>query len=825
MVDNLVNTNESYYRYWAKTPKEFEGENRPYHLFPFHCLDVVAVADVWLTHSSVILTQVAQQIDCEPDLAKRVILFFIALHDLGKLDGRFQEFVPELRFRLQGDEFEVDEALDGERYDHGSYGYAHFCEEYFDSALLQAVAGHHGFCSDVDYDDNYADPELVAQDKQARREWIDFCLDWFQLPGFPQFEKIELLAGLCSVSDWIGSSITNYSQDPSINLTNYYQQTLPRAEQALFDTHILSVSQGAGFSFLFPGYQPRGIQTLLADMPVKAGLTLVESDTGAGKTEFALAYASILIANKLADGIVFGLPTQATANGLFDRVGQVAETLFPDCDVTLAHGKSKYLIPDQDGFLYRSSKRAFLGAMSVATIDQILMGVLPVKHQFIRSFGARKSVLIVDEVHSFSPYMYGLIDTVLKGQHQSFSSVILLSATLPHELKENLLKTYGGYLHSQEYPLITHVSLNGDSEEYYLPESATLKKQIQHIFWNASQAFKTGLLMTNEQCQQLISWAEQGAMVAVLCNTVREAQLACLHLRSITDIEVDTFHARYTFADRELIEKGILKKYGKRAARQGGILVATQVIEQSLDLDFDVMVSQIAPVEFLMQRMGRVWRHDRSEGNPDKLACRSRAIAAPLFITLVPSDVQIEQNLATAFSGTGYVYGNLRALKRTKEYLSQNSVVSFPSAYRDALKYVYQSDHYPHESQQLTEMAELYKEKSAGDFYAGQTQTRKCARPLSDVDPRAAMLTRDGDMSESVVLFKGKQLLHGGDFNEPLDRDRNTVSLTKKRAKGQRDDAYFCIKAQVGQDLIYSDIGVEEDTLREELAQLINQEE
>ena len=142
-------------------------------------------------------------------------------------------------------------------------------------------------------------------------------------------------------------------------------------------------------------------------MPLKAGLTLIESDTGSGKTECALAYASKLIEANLADGVVFGLPTQATANGLFDRIGEAADKLFPDAKVTLAHGKSCYLFSDESGFLYQSSKRAFLGSMSVATIDQILMGVLGIRHQFVRSFGTRKSVLILDEVHSFDAYMIG----------------------------------------------------------------------------------------------------------------------------------------------------------------------------------------------------------------------------------------------------------------------------------------------------------------------------------------------------------------------------------------------------------------------------------
>ena len=124
-----------------------------------------------------------------------------------------------------------------------------------------------------------------------------------------------------------------------------------RAEAALQDAGLISSSMGAGFNFLFPSMTPRGIQTLLPVLPIQPGLTLVEADTGSGKTEFSLAYASLLIGSGLADGVVFALPTQATANGLFERIGTAATKLFPDCQTTLAHGKSKYLMPDEDGFL------------------------------------------------------------------------------------------------------------------------------------------------------------------------------------------------------------------------------------------------------------------------------------------------------------------------------------------------------------------------------------------------------------------------------------------------------------------------------------------
>jgi CRISPR-associated endonuclease/helicase Cas3 len=126
-----------------------------------------------------------------------------------------------------------------------------------------------------------------------------------------------------------------------------------------------------------------------------------------------------------------------------------------------------------------------------------------------------------------------------------------------------------------------------------------------------------------------------GAMVGVICNTVHDDQLLYSLLKTETDICINLFHARYTFSDRMRIENKTLSKYGKIAIRNGGLLIATQVIEQSLDLNF-------SPIEFLMQRMGQLWRHNHEVGSG--LVPRSKVITQPLFITLCPDLRHVENN-------------------------------------------------------------------------------------------------------------------------------------------------------------------------------------
>ncbi|MBO7924924.1 CRISPR-associated helicase/endonuclease Cas3 [Pseudoalteromonas sp. K222D] len=790
----------SYFKYWGKAKRDPLQNGADYHLLVYHCLDVAAVVDIWLDESSVILKQIAQQINCSQSEAKAIVLFYVLLHDLGKFDARFQNFAEEIRIELQGNEFEVEP----EKYAHGSHGYLHFIQQYGHNEAMKAVAGHHGFC-DASIDRNLIDPdadeELVELDKQARQDWIDFCLTFTGLTAIPDVGDIPMLAGLCSVADWIGSSITNFTKDQTLNIKKYYKKALPRAKDALLESGVLNKINGSGFDFLFTPYQPRGIQTLLAKLPLKTGLTVVESDTGSGKTEFALAYASMLIEQKIADGIVFGLPTQATANGLFDRIGEAAFKLFPDSTLTLAHGKSKYLFPDENGFLHQSNKRAFLGSMSVATVDQILMGVLGIKHQFIRSFGTRKSVLILDEIHSFDAYMYALIDKVIKGQHQAFSNVILLSATLSLSLKNKLLKPYAGRAKSNAYPLVTHVDLDGNTQEYSL-ESSDKKKYITIENW-----FSEDLLPSSEQQITLLEHAKAGAVIGVICNTVADAQGLYTQLKRLAaerEIEVDLFHARYTYADRAKIENEVLQTYGKNAPRKGRILVATQVVEQSLDLDFDIMVSQIAPIEFLMQRMGRLWRHNRINTS---LHTRCNRIKKPTFITLLPS--QKISNWSSHYQGSGFVYRNIRVLFRTEQYLQQTDTLIFPDCYRQAIEYVHAEQPYPNEALELTNLYDKYQIEQEGSAYTAKMYSVLDSKPLTDVDPRCALLTREGEMTATVVLIDEQGgLLHGGDYKEQQDRERSTVAIAKKYAKGKQDSDFHCIKAVVNKDIEYGELGV-----------------
>ena len=368
---------------------------------------------------------------------------------------------------------------------------------------------------------------------------------------------------------------------------------------------------------------------------------------------------------------------------------------------------------------------------------------------------------------------------------------------------------------SDAYPLITHVDLQGQTTSYEIKESPE-EKIIQNKVWISSDQ-----IPDKQQCRQLIDWAEAGAMVGVICNTVHDAQLIYSMLVEQTDIDIDLFHARYTIEDRLRIEKYVLNKFGKDASRKGGLLIATQVIEQSLDLDFDILVSQIAPIEFLMQRMGRLWRHDRTDENSE-LFIRTNVIKEPFFITLCPELLQVEANFLTAYAGSGYVYKNIRVLYRTQKYLQANPQLVFPDCYRMAMNLIHCDESYGDEPAVLKEIVEKFNNEQEGSYYSAKMISNQSSRPLNDVDPRSALLTREGELSQAVVLFKSKgELWHGGDYAEQQDREKNTVSLSRKMAKGKKDDDFFCLKAMVGLDILYSKLGVFDERLQQDLQQHI----
>ena len=650
------------------------------------------------------------------------------------------------------------------------------------------MTGHHGHIRQAEYVVETPLPATVASqfaviDKAARNEWLAELARLFLYPAGLSLDDVPpppspLLAGLCSVSDWLASRCDEvhfpFKLSP-LDLAEYFKQKRTQDAPAIlaFAGIIGTPKNYGGISSLLKASDtPRPLQSRIEALPLLPGMTIIEAPTGSGKTEAALAQAWRLVAEGLADAIVFALPTQATANAMLGRLEQLGDKLFSDNpNLLLAHGNARFNKAftalklrgcgdeDEDGWvqcstwLAESRKRVFLGQIGVCTIDQVLISVLPVKHRFVRGFGVGRSVLIIDEVHAYDAYMYGLLEEVLSQQRLSGGSAILLSATLPAVQKEKLGAAWGGEVaedvRAKDYPLLSWFG-----EQAFPPLVLERHEEPQPVTVGIETLRLAEMEPDRALLDRLIAAAEVGAQVAVICNLVNDAQRLAAQLRDRTSIPVDLFHARYRFKDRQAKESEVIGRFGPEGRRGSGrILVATQVVEQSLDLDFDWLVTQLCPVDLLFQRMGRLHRHRRDQ--------RPLGFESPLCTVLLPPDSQ--------YGYTGKIYSDTRVLWRTEQLVeaAPDMKVVFPAVYRSWIEKAYQEEFWGAEPDFVRIGFEAFKEKVWGKTYAAKEMIRKAfaINPFSDTDDTVTAVTRDDEMGLTVIPFidspQGKLLLDG----------------------------------------------------------------
>lgn len=804
-----------YFRYWGKAQPPSDTEGPRYHLLPYHSLDVAAVAAAWWERSPLIRRSFMLGVSCSEAQLRGWVLFFVALHDIGKFDIRFQfkarNVYAELNTNLNLNSVGLTEDQI-RRYPHGSAGLYWMSLELdecsdvdsnvgdgfgflldlgiedtlSDKTLawlpwLEAVTGHHGHLIKSDNNDIYPlpsacerNPAIVQQDCDARKAWLEKCAELFLAPVGLTLDDIppepsSLLAGFCSISDWLGSASSDEHfeyHSAHIDCEAYFKKKCVNdAVRVLEASGLLGQAKPdpSVQKLLNENHAPRQLQTLVDQLPQIPALTLIEAPTGSGKTETALAYAWRLLDAGLADRIVFALPTQATANAMLERVETLATTIFGRSEVVLAHGNARFnkrfielrergetaqgseeAWTECSAWLAQSKKRAFLGQIGICTVDQVLVSVLPVKHRFIRGFGLGQSILIVDEVHAYDSYMYGLLKEVLRRQKAAGGSALMLSATLPAGQRQELASAWDVALPSSNkpeelpYPLVTccHSDVSCfdlDKQPEHLPPERFVSVEICSL---------PDMSPDEQLLKRICKAAESGANVAVVVNMVATAQSIYRVLQGTTEAPVNLFHSRFTLNHRRDIESDVLEHFGTDSGEHGRILVATQVVEQSLDVDFDWLITQLCPADLLFQRMGRLHRHEHKNSNrPDSFSCPTCAVLLP-----IDSD----------YGGTGTIYKNTRTLWRTEQLLlkPENKTLSFPTAYRNWIERVYSLDAWDGEPDGITQAYEIYSDKveKIQDMGARlMIRSGENMTPLQDEDDKIQAVTRDGEMSLQIV--------------------------------------------------------------------------
>ncbi|MEX3610770.1 CRISPR-associated helicase Cas3' [Rothia sp. LK2588] len=469
-----------------------------------------------------------------------------------------------------------------------------------------------------------------------------------------------ILTGVVIMADWIASNADFFplvgapSGDNNQRFaTGISRVSLPGPWQPRgFDT--ASADDAYRASFGWPEtVAPRPMQRATFDIARKLeapALICIEAPMGNGKTEAALLASEILAHKTGRSGVFFGAPTMATSDSLFSRTKAWAQ--LGEAGVTSMYlGHSKNQLNAEFGSMPRRSrmrvapegtpnqqdcsdhtdviahqwlwgrKKGILSNMVVGTVDQILMLALQSKHAMLRHLGLASKVVVIDEVHSYDAFMGSYLAKALQWLGYYGVPVVLLSATLPHSIKSQLVTAYHRGLRGSDresievpetglsYPVITTATAHG-VEVSEVEQSASVQTfSVQPV--NDDKVTLRSLLEPV---------AEKGGCVLVLCNTVARAQEAFTVAQDVVGDDARLLHARFTAIERVGKEQDLVEELGPRANRDHGrpacrVVVATQVVEQSLDVDFDCIITDVAPIDLLLQRMGRVHRHARPESD------------------------------------------------------------------------------------------------------------------------------------------------------------------------------------------------------------------
>jgi CRISPR-associated endonuclease/helicase Cas3 len=396
------------------------------------------------------------------------------------------------------------------------------------------------------------------------------------------------------------------------------------------------------------------------------------------------------------------------------------------------------------GNWFSTGKRGILAPFAVGTVDQALMAVMNVKHGFVRAFGLAGKVVILDEVHSYDSYTGTILDKLVETLRGLQCTVIILSATLTKERRMQILKQP---VHDLSYPLITVSGNHGESaiETTAIVPGKTLV---------AIQSSPYSDMALDEALKR----AEGGQQVLWIENTVAEAQqsFSVLAARAAgLGIDCGLLHSRFIKADRERNEEYWVSRYGKgcdEIRRQSGrILVGTQVLEQSLDIDADFLVTKICPTDMLLQRIGRLWRHSQT--------FRPHGASCDVWL-LKPEYTNALQNPDKEFGLTAKVYSPYVLLRTLDVWGGLTSIV-IPEQIRSLIEATYQE--VEENPMMLTYKAQLQKEKEKLERLAlgGVSEGTKTL-------PESKASTRYSEQ-ESVEILLLRSLQH--------DRDRNGTNV------------------------------------------------
>lgn len=752
------------------------GKKEPFCSLSRHMMAVGACALEYLgaPSSGGLLSRLGDWMDLSAVDALHTAAYVAAMHDIGKAHTEFQPHP----------------GGKGERYQAGGYRHEQFGAVLLRDALWKArgwsrearslfsavVRVHHqgkGVCERPDREAALWTPLRVDLEK---RMWALFAPP-ADLPTPRNRDALGvLLSAVLILCDWVASSEGFGAEQLAEAEDGALLESLrARGREALARYGLIAGETRAypcleSFSALFPGIsagEMRPLQRTCEALGGKgAALTIIEAPMGEGKTEAALYLAGRLCARFEKRGVYMALPTAATSNQMVGRVRRMLET-HQAGSARLLHSMA-WLVDRQSLSMnqfdlddaqdarsaedwLRPLRRGMLSENAVGTVDQAMAAALRIKYGFLRLGGLANKVLIIDEIHAYDLFMSTIIARLLQWCAALNIPVVLLSATLQARQKQKYLACYGvsGGRLSDAYPLVTQVTEQGALLE--TPVSGThMRGEIRFV--PRPLGCDAAAIADIALCR-----VEAGGCLCVMLNTVSQAQAVYRELRGRGETQVMLFHARYTAKRRGEIERTCLERFGRGGRRpERMILICTQVVEQSLDVDFDAMLTQLAPMDLLLQRAGRVHRHGENR--------RPAGMERPVVEVIVPEEGAAEA-IERRYALLGGVYPAC-VMKSTEALLGVGRTVSIPGDIRACVEAAYRDISDAELDAVIRQMmkdrlsvceaeGELLKPPQSRRFFA-ETMSNAASLNLMDADEdpflRGAR-TREGSNSRRVIFL------------------------------------------------------------------------
>jgi len=844
--------------FWGKLERNDNGGISSWHPLEDHCADVAACCEV-LLGSAVISKRLARtgEYNGFDDQQKARLCALAALHDIGKFNHGFQN---KARLNPSWTAGHVKEVLAlFDRDCDESTMLAEALEIDFLSAwaggpeatcfLLAAALCHHGrpvplgegFQRSHWHNSYELTPfEGIARLVNRIKKWFPQAWEGgsVPLPSCPAFQ--HAFSGLVMLADWLGSDTRFFpfttDEDAEAGSDHGGRMTMARRTARLAAIEIgLDVSRAlaelgsstVGFDRISL-FKPRDAQRRLLDLPVeqRGGITILEAETGAGKTEAALARFLLLFQAGEVEGLYFALPTRTAATQIFRRVYEAMKRAFPDGDkqppVVLAVpgyiavddriGRRlpgfEVLWADDEaerwrfrGWAAEHPKRYLAGAVVVGTVDQVLLSALAVSHSALRATALLRHLLVIDEVHASDAYMNHIIEEVLRRHVGAGGHAVLMSATLGSWARERLLSLEVGVAApplaeaiDKDYPLISHHTTGIEGKSLSIAPTRGSSKAVSLQI--------SGIMEEPERIAELaLASAREGARTLVVRNTVG----GCLETQAVLERLAGEgeetrllfncrgrfvpHHSRFAREDRGLLDDAIEAAFGKQRPAGGCVAVATQTVQQSLDLDADLLVTDLCPADVLLQRIGRLHRHD----------CSIRPVGydQARAIVLVPARRDLTSLIrpsgaAPGPHGVGTVYEDLRVLEATWRVLEAHEMIHVPE---DCRELVERSLH-PEALEEICSASEVDWRKHHQKVWGGLSARRRQAhlnladRSVDIGSPESLFVsTESGRRIMTRLGAEDRQALFDEPLPGPLGEKVKTINLPQRWVADTPTDA------------------------------------